>query len=61
LCTFFRLTDATQKASTGDSRPGVSWRAVNYSDKNDLTDSLRGIHTVLSFINQPMAGYEDNA
>lgn len=34
--------------------PGLTWRAVNYSDKNDLIEALQGIHTVLSFVNQPV-------
>ncbi|KAK1761850.1 NmrA-like family protein [Phialemonium atrogriseum] len=34
--------------------PGLTWRAVNYSDKNDLIEGLQGIHTVLSFVNQPV-------
>ncbi|KAH6987752.1 hypothetical protein BKA56DRAFT_612504 [Ilyonectria sp. MPI-CAGE-AT-0026] len=38
------------KPSTGDSMPGVTWRAVNYDDKSDLVDALQGTHTVLSFI-----------
>ncbi|TVY56154.1 Oxidoreductase swnN [Lachnellula cervina] len=37
------------KAAVGDSTPGFSWRAINYNDKSELTEALRGIHTVLSF------------
>jgi uncharacterized protein YbjT (DUF2867 family) len=29
---------------------GVTWRRLNYKDKNDLVNALQGIHTVLSFI-----------
>ena len=55
------FTNLRQKAANGDSTPGVTWRAVNYNNKNDLVEALRGIHTVLSFVNQLMAGQENNA
>ena len=54
-------TNVTQKVSQGDGTPGVTWLAVNYNDKNDLVEALRGIHTVLSFVNQPPADLEDNS
>ncbi|KAH7111903.1 hypothetical protein B0J13DRAFT_659448 [Dactylonectria estremocensis] len=37
-------------APPGDVRPGVSWVKVNYEDRDQLTEILRGVHTVLSFI-----------
>lgn len=30
--------------------PGVHWRVVNYDDKEDLVEALKGIHTLLSFV-----------
>ncbi|KAI0431239.1 hypothetical protein F5Y09DRAFT_305534 [Xylaria sp. FL1042] len=30
--------------------PGVKWLAVDYNDKGALVEALRGIHTVLSFV-----------
>ncbi|KAI0535080.1 hypothetical protein GGR58DRAFT_24736 [Xylaria digitata] len=30
--------------------PGVKWQAVDYNDKRALIKALRGIHTVLSFV-----------
>ena len=49
-----------QEGSIGDDKPGVSWRVVNYNDKNNLVDALQGIHTVLSFINQFVADCSNN-
>lgn len=49
-----------EKASAGDSTPGVTWRAVNYDDKSSLVEALRGIHTVLSFI-QLLSDPEDKS
>jgi uncharacterized protein YbjT (DUF2867 family) len=43
-----------------DGIPGVMWRTVNYDDKNDLVEALRGTHTALSFI-QPLADPENKA
>ncbi|KAK3387646.1 hypothetical protein B0H63DRAFT_470594 [Podospora didyma] len=41
----------SRNASTNEIiPPGVHWRAVDYSDKNGLTEALRGTHTVLSFV-----------
>ena len=34
---------------------------MDYDDPADLVQSLRGMHTVLSFINQPMEGPGSNA
>lgn len=57
----FLLTNLTQEASAS-SIPRVTWRTVNYSDKNDLVEALQGIHTVLSFVNQPVvADHENNS
>ncbi|KAH9991682.1 hypothetical protein F4779DRAFT_609526 [Xylariaceae sp. FL0662B] len=47
-------TKLDQQALAERSIPEVSWRVVNYSNENDLVEALQGIHTVLSFINQPM-------
>lgn len=33
-----------------DVLPGVHWRMVDYSDKADLVEALREIHTLLSFL-----------
>ncbi|KAJ8121955.1 hypothetical protein ONZ43_g1725 [Nemania bipapillata] len=30
--------------------PGVKWKTVDYHDKEALTEALRGVHTVLSFV-----------
>ncbi|KAI0905083.1 hypothetical protein F4823DRAFT_628092 [Ustulina deusta] len=30
--------------------PGVKWQAVDYNDQGALVEALRGIHTVLSFV-----------
>ena len=39
-----------QQPTTTESRFGVTWRSVAYDDKAALTEVLRGVHTVLSFI-----------
>jgi uncharacterized protein YbjT (DUF2867 family) len=57
----FFFPNVTQKASEGDGTPGATWLGVNYNDKNNLVEALRGIHTVLSFVNQPPADYENNS
>jgi len=41
-----------QDTSSENGSPGVTLRIVDYSNKNDLVEALKGIHTVLSFINQ---------
>jgi uncharacterized protein YbjT (DUF2867 family) len=41
-----------QESSSGNGLPGPTWRIVDYSNNNDLAEALKGIHTVLSFINQ---------
>ncbi|KAH8745960.1 hypothetical protein BGZ57DRAFT_836676 [Hyaloscypha finlandica] len=43
------IVTLSRNAAAGDSANGVTWRAVNYDDKSQLIESLRGIHTVLSF------------
>lgn len=43
------ITILSRKACNVDT-PGVTWRVVNYDDKNDLVEALRGTHTILSFI-----------
>jgi len=50
-----------QESSVANGAPGVTWRAVNYNDQNDLVEALREIHTVLSFVNQPMADEKNNS
>ena len=47
------ITNVAQKTSMGESMPGVTWLAVNYDDQSELVRALRGIHTVLSFIQDP--------
>ncbi|KAF4627982.1 hypothetical protein G7Y89_g10170 [Cudoniella acicularis] len=49
------------KASPENNTTGVTWRAVDYNDKNDLAEALQGIHTVLSFVGQAMAGQKNNS
>jgi hypothetical protein len=41
-----------QDSSSGSGLPGVAWKTVDYGNKNDIAEALKGIHTVLSFINQ---------
>jgi hypothetical protein len=48
-----------QKPSAGYNYPGVTWRVVNYKNKTGLVEVLTGIHTVLSFVNQPTLMAED--
>jgi uncharacterized protein YbjT (DUF2867 family) len=50
----------TQEASADNRTLGVTWRVVDYNDKNDLVEALRGIHTVLSFVN-PMEDDKNNS
>ncbi|KAF2868786.1 hypothetical protein BDV95DRAFT_579323 [Massariosphaeria phaeospora] len=38
------------RSAPKDAAPEVSWRTVNYEDKDDLVKALSGVHTVLSFI-----------
>lgn len=54
------VTNIYYQASTADSAYGVTLRAVNYDDKSDLVEALRGIHTVLSFI-QLLSDPENNS
>jgi hypothetical protein len=44
------VLNPSKDAPPGDVRPGVSWVKVNYEDLDQLTEILRGVHTVLSFI-----------
>lgn len=60
VCLCSLLLTLVQKASAGNSTPDVMWRVVDYNDKNDLVEALHGIHTVLSFVNQPMADHKNN-
>ncbi|PGH29675.1 hypothetical protein GX50_07560 [[Emmonsia] crescens] len=39
-----------RETPTNAIAPGVNWQVVNYDDKTELIEALRGIHTVLSFI-----------
>ncbi|KAH6670567.1 hypothetical protein B0J14DRAFT_516140 [Halenospora varia] len=56
------ITILSRDEGSAGSIPGVTWRTVNYSDKNDLVEALQGIHTVLSFVNQPVvADHENNS
>ena len=54
-------TNVRQRASERYSAPGVTWRAVNYNNKNDLIEALQGIHTVLSFVNELVADQENSS
>ncbi|KGQ00726.1 hypothetical protein PAAG_12604 [Paracoccidioides lutzii Pb01] len=36
--------------STTAITPGISWQTVDYDDKAALVEALRGIHTLLSFV-----------
>ena len=40
----------TQDAPTSHVGPQVQWRFVDYNDKDSLVTALRGIHTLLSFV-----------
>lgn len=57
----FTFTNVIQKSSVGDNTSGVAWRVVNYNDIDDLAAALRGIHTVLSFVNQLVAGHDNDS
>ncbi|KFY70222.1 hypothetical protein V499_09346 [Pseudogymnoascus sp. VKM F-103] len=50
----------SRNVSALSSAPGVTVRAVNYDDKPDLAEALRGVHTVLSFI-QLLSDPENNS
>lgn len=39
-----------KESAQADIAHGLTWTKVNYEDKQQLTESLRGIDTVLSFI-----------
>ncbi|OBT73192.1 hypothetical protein VF21_08702 [Pseudogymnoascus sp. 05NY08] len=54
------ITILSRNASTLSNESGVTVRAVNYDDKPDLAEALRGIHTVLSFI-QLLSDPENNS
>lgn len=54
------ITNIYYQVSTLCSAPGVTVRAVNYDDKPDLAEALRGVHTVLSFI-QLLSDPENNS
>jgi uncharacterized protein YbjT (DUF2867 family) len=54
------VTNEAPKVSARDCTTGVAWRGVNYNDKNEVVEALRGIHTVLSFI-QLLADPENKA
>ncbi len=60
---FFKslLLILTQEASAGNGTAGITWRVINYNDKNGLIGDLSKIHTILSFVNQPMADHENNS
>lgn len=40
----------SQKGAISNDMPKVFWRVIDYDNKIDLVKALRGIHTVLSFI-----------
>ncbi|KAL8822621.1 MAG: hypothetical protein Q9191_006644 [Dirinaria sp. TL-2023a] len=39
-----------KEASIKDALPRVHWRVVDYNNQPDLVEALRGIHTLLSFL-----------
>ncbi|KUL83732.1 hypothetical protein ZTR_08649 [Talaromyces verruculosus] len=38
------------EAPTNPIAPGIRWQKVDYDDKNSLVETLRGTHTLLSFV-----------
>ncbi|CAM1506067.1 Fc.00g057080.m01.CDS01 [Cosmosporella sp. VM-42] len=44
------ISNVHQKPHTEESSPEVTWRSVNYEDKNDLVEALQRVHTLLSFL-----------
>ncbi|ETS77126.1 hypothetical protein PFICI_11000 [Pestalotiopsis fici W106-1] len=44
------LTLAPKELVAEESRHGVTWHTVDFDDKNELANALRGVHNVLSFI-----------
>jgi hypothetical protein len=45
-----RVTNHTQDGAPQEVQPGVTWVKTNYDDVGQLTEILRGVDTVLSFI-----------
>lgn len=43
-------TNGDQAPSGEETRYGVTWQKVDFGNKEELVDALRGTHTVLSFI-----------
>lgn len=39
-----------QCSSAHEATPGVDWAQVDYNDPKKLEQSLRGVHTLLSFV-----------
>lgn len=39
-----------QEVPAVEARPGIAWRRVDYSNSCNLAEALRGVETVLSFI-----------
>ncbi|KFY08433.1 hypothetical protein V492_06231 [Pseudogymnoascus sp. VKM F-4246] len=54
------ITILSRGAPAVNSYPGVTVRAVNYDNKTELVEVLRGIHTVLSFT-QVVSSLENNS
>lgn len=54
------VTNIYYQATALSSASGVTVRVVNYENKFDLAEALRGIHTVLSFI-QLLSDPENNS
>ncbi|PLB52197.1 NAD(P)-binding protein [Aspergillus steynii IBT 23096] len=44
------ITILTRNVSAPNGSSGITWRTVDYNDKSNLTEALRGTHTVLSFV-----------
>ncbi|KAK6514717.1 hypothetical protein TWF281_004913 [Arthrobotrys megalospora] len=45
-----QITILSRKEPPAPASTEISWRIVDYSDKDQLTEALRGTHTLLSFI-----------
>lgn len=45
------IVNISQEGSDTDAKLGITWRTVDYDDSKTLVEALRGIHTVLSFVN----------
>jgi len=60
ICVCKDVANIFSKAELGDDSSGITSRTVDYNNKSSLAEALRGIHTVLSFI-QLLADPENTA